>query len=77
MKTSSNIDWQLIRRTEIYERYDIVLESLRRDIREIRILFGLIERSGGKRSDMLGALEPFVCELNDLCFFSKQDNHKS
>ncbi len=81
MKTATEIDWNLIELTEIYESYEIALALLEEDFAKVRKLMGAAIKHGATPESMTEPIKKFAIELHVFCEainrLEREKNNKS
>ena len=66
-KMATEIDWNLIELTEIYEAYDIALRLLDEDFAKVRQLMDTAIQRGATAESMTKPIRKFAIELHVFC----------
>ncbi len=64
---TTEIDWNLIELTEIYESFDMALRLLDEDFERVRRLVDAAIKHGATPESMTGPVEEFAIELHAYC----------
>ena len=77
MKAVTNIDWNLIALTEIYEAFDMALKLLDEDFEYVRKIIDAAIKHGATPESMTKPIEKFAVELHAFCeAINSQDDKK-
>ena len=68
---ATDIDWNMIELTEIYEQFDTVLSLLDEDFVRARRVIDAAIKHGASPEDMVEPIEEFAMELHAFCLNTK------
>ena len=67
MKAATDIDWNLIELTEIYEDYDVALGLLDEDFARTRKIIDAAIKHGATPESMTKPIKQFAVDLHNFC----------